>query len=123
MLHEDWIMKQIRIGVRMLAKLLCGADTPRYELIDANADTRVDVLYLRLSALLEKGRYNEAENELYDGFLPDDRDFLLLALAFYDRLNDLTDEQLEAGDFSREEVADGVREIAKRYGAEQLVDL
>ena len=39
------------------------------------------------------------------------------ALMFYDHLNKYTDSFLEEHDFSREEIRQGVLEVAKRMGA------
>ena len=51
---------------------------------------------------------------------PDDRRYLELAVDFYARLNDLTDAQLEAAGFGRDELEEGLRDMAGRFGVSLL---
>jgi len=41
---------------------------------------------------------------------------LEIAIDFYDRLNELSDEQLEKGDFTREEIKIGLSDALKLFG-------
>ena len=52
--------------------------------------------------------------------IPDDRRYLELAVDFYARLNDLTDAQLEAAGFGRDELEEGLRDMAGRFGVSLL---
>ena len=40
----------------------------------------------------------------------------MVAIDFYQRLNNLNNEFLQANNFSREEIEEGLRDIAKRSG-------
>ena len=51
---------------------------------------------------------------------PDGRRYLELAGDFYARLNDLTDAQLEAAGFGRDELEEGLRDMAGRFGVSLL---
>ena len=51
---------------------------------------------------------------------PGDRRYLELAVDFYARLNDLTDAQLEAAGFGRDELEEGLRDMADRFGVTLL---
>ncbi len=122
MVEEDYIMRLIREMVRTILKLAFGIDTPSpaTEII-ADEETRN-----ALDALLDmadKGHINEAENMLWDRLSPEDKESLKLALLFYDRLNEKSDEFLEAHDFSREEVEQGLRSVAARYGYDGMADV
>ena len=46
---------------------------------------------------------------------PHNKSGLALAFDFYDRLNKMTDEELEQNDFSREEIDSGLRDVMKLY--------
>ena len=73
--------------------------------------------------LLEKvnaGDIGGAEDLLFAESDPDDRRYLELAVDFYARLNDLTDAQLEAAGFGRDELEEGLRDMAGRFGVSLL---
>lgn len=129
MVEEDYIMRIIKDMVRMLCKIIFGKDTVAYELPEEAEYTSTDYLYKQLQEMLAEGNINEAENLLYDELelvkvqrkeenllipIPDTKR-LRLALDFYDKLNQMTDEQLEQADFSREEVKEGLLRVAKIY--------
>ena len=42
---------------------------------------------------------------------PQDMEYMRLAIDFYSKLNDLSDDELEACDFSREEIDDGLQVV------------
>lgn len=48
---------------------------------------------------------------------------LKLALLYYDYLNSKTDEFLENNNFSREEVKEGLLDISKKFGYENIVSI
>ena len=59
----------------------------------------------------------EAENELFDILESGSDTAYQTALMFYDHLNDFIDSFLEEHDFSREEIRQGILEVAKMMGA------
>ena len=79
-------------------------------------DPETDALALRLSLLLDAGDYNGAENALFDAVETGAPKALELAVDVYARLNQLTDEKLKAGDYSRKEIEDGLQDVMDRYG-------
>lgn len=116
MFADDYIMRQIEGLSRMLAvssltgiwkaKSCTWTRTERYP--------GSDVLAYRLKKLLHKRRINEAENLLFETLeaspLPS---YGRTALDFYREISTLSDEELAAADFSREEIADGLREVQR----------
>ena len=66
------------------------------------------------------GDIGGAEDLLFAESDPDDRRYLELAVDFYARLNDLTDAQLEAAGFGRDELEEGLRDMAGRFGVSLL---
>lgn len=141
--ENDFIMRQIRDMVRMLAKVLFGKNTATYEYhaefqhensLDNNEgedkqmagvqkiakDLAADRLYFRLVCMVDAGQINEAENLLSDELDRAEDEYFEAALGFYDYLNTLPDEFLEEHDYSREEIRDGALGLAERKGLGEL---
>ena len=92
---QDYLMRMINDIVRGLALVLTGKKEVRYELPEEEEkDSGADAAYRELARLIDEGRINEAENRLCD--------------------------YLEEHDYSREEIYDGLRELAARFGVTGL---
>lgn len=139
--ENDFIMRQVRDMVRMLAKILFGKNTATYEYHEEylhgnsldngeknqTSDNQTkekilmaDRLYSQLISMVDAGEINEAENLLSDELDQDEDGYFEAALGFYDYLNTLPDEFLEEHDYSREEIKDGAQSLAERKGLEGL---
>ena len=116
MIKQDYMMRMIDDLIRLLTKLLFKKDIIIYELPSQQSYTQTDYLYKQLLHLIDKGKINEAENLLFENIDPNDKRYMELALDFYAKLNNLDDESLEKSDFPREEIEQGVKEIAKVFG-------
>ncbi|MGN0416079.1 MAG: DUF6483 family protein [Agathobacter sp.] len=135
--ENDFIMRQVRDMVRMLAKVLFGKNTATYEYhedflnetsLDDQESNRLlndenrkkvllsDRLYFQLITMVNAGKINEAENLLSDKLDEDENGFFEAAPGFYEYLNTLSDDFLEKHDYSREEVKDGAQNLADRKG-------
>ena len=79
--------------------------------------------YDKLVFLVDEGKINEAENLLFDSIDENEKslDDLKIALLFYDYLNGKTDDFLEDNNFSREEIKDGIIDVSKKFGYDNLV--
>lgn len=119
--QDDWMMRQIEMMTRFVANVIFKRnDTDvHYEIIgnvdDSKTLTRTDLLFLKLQQMILEGRLCEAENELYDNMEYSDK-YIELSTDFYKRLNDMSDQQLIEGGFSRDEVYDGYIEIMSLLG-------
>ncbi|MBP3415059.1 MAG: hypothetical protein J6L81_07685 [Clostridia bacterium] len=118
MFQTDYIMRQIETFVRVLAKVLLGKDQDDiYSFIsvdETGADT--DPLQIQLEKLISLGNINEAEDLLFEKLEEGDMKTVETALRFYKTLNDMSDEQLEECNFSREEITEGIKEIGENFG-------
>ena len=118
---QDWLMRQIEVIGRTLAKIIFNKDSPEYVIIDEQQPTETDMVYNELCKLIDAGKINEAENLLFDKIEeelednPEDKFYLEVAIDFYTRLNDLSNKELEACGFERDEIDDGIREVAEMY--------
>ena len=118
MYQNDYIMRQIELLSRGLAKVLFHKDMEtETEILDEQGGVSGGGLlaYTVKKLLLEK-KINEAENLLFETIEEDPQeDYLKTALFFYDQLRQMSDEELEEASFTREEIAEGLREIQKFY--------
>ena len=119
--QDDWVMRQIEMMARFVANVVFGKKEGevQYEIVgnvnDSNSLTHEDMLYLELMKRIKEGDIGTAEDMLFENMLYSDK-YIELATDFYQKLNSLTDEQLEAGNFSRDEVYEGYLEIMTLLG-------
>jgi hypothetical protein len=116
MFKEDYVLRKIKSLIKLMARTLLKKDTVSYELPVKEKYTESDNLHKQLLEMIKQGQINEAENLLYDNVDFTNGRHLELALDFYERLNDLDDEFLEKNNFSRQEIEQGLEEIAQEFG-------
>lgn len=102
--HQDWFMRQIRQLIEALARVLLGKDIREERTACRQWQT--------LESLLRERGICPAEDALLEGFDPEDPDWLEAGLLFYSRINELTDEELAAQNFSRQEIREGLETIS-----------
>lgn len=123
--ENDYIMRMIRDMVRFIATVAFGRTDLMVDIDDINkADTgRVPpstLMYADMLALLEKGNICGAEDMLYEQMDTSDMGYLEAGLAFYHKLTELDDDELESCNYSREEILDGLRELSDIFGISGL---
>lgn len=111
--ENDWIMRQINMLVQFIARVVFKKDTVSYEVEDEDHLTDTDELYQKIQALLKEVKICEAENLLFDNYT-DSKEYLTLALDFYQTISKMTDDELEQHNFSRQEIYDGLKEVVSR---------
>lgn len=122
MFEQDYIMRLIKEMVRALLKLLFNIDTesPTSELLEEKeAKETLD----QLLDMVDDGKINQAENELYELLSQESMTNLEIALLFYSYLNDKEDGFLKEHDYSREEIKMGVKMLASQYGLNNIAEL
>jgi hypothetical protein len=120
--EQDYVMRLIKEMVRAILKLLFNIDTdsPTSELLeDSEEKATLDTLL----GMIDDGKVNEAENEVYEMTESLDQNYLEVALLFYSYLNDKSDEFLEDNNFSRDEVKEGLENIVSRYGLNSIASM
>lgn len=98
-------------SVRMCMYMVCGIRENKYKQPKFIENSAQDMLYYQLIKLIDKGRINEAEDEMYELLNPELNDDYYTMLCLYDYMNGLEDYFLRENNFSREEILDGIREI------------
>jgi hypothetical protein len=87
-----------------------------YEFSKEGEVSETDLLYLQLTSLVNDGRINEAENLLFEQIDTENKRYLELAIDFYSKLNDMSDKDLEKAGFTREEIDEGLKDVADNFG-------
>lgn len=114
--QQDWIMRQIDMLTVFIAKVFFKKEVIKYEVFDEEHMSGSDLLYQRLKAMLQVHDICGAENLLFESLDTGDDRYLELAVDFYQSLNQMSDEELENSDFSREEIQEGIDEVLKKFG-------
>ncbi len=118
MFQNDYIMRMIREMIRTLIKLLCNIDLEKTE--DLQLDKEAAEKLSALKKLIDNSMVERAENELLEGINAENKQDFLVALLFYQYLNEKSDDFLCDCNFSREEVEDGLKTVVKLYGYEGM---
>lgn len=116
MYQQDWIMRQIQMLVQFIAKLVWGKDTIEYQVTEQENLSETDLLYYEIERLLAHSQICEAEDLLFEQLDGSNNKYLELAIDFYQKINKLSDKDLENANFSREEIENGLKEIMKLFG-------
>ena len=116
MLKQDYLLRQIESLAMSLAKLFFNTDVVSYEIPEKNSYSETDILYNKLNKLVSEGKINEAENLLFDEVDRSNIEYLRVGIDFYNNLNKLEDKFLEAHDYSREEIQQGLHDLSSEYG-------
>lgn len=121
MLQDDYILRQIREMVHAVMKMLFQVNASELtpEVIE---DTDARQILTNLNNLVDNGRIDDAENQLYEMTCEEDRQNLEIGLLFYYHLNSKDDEFLEANNFSREEIMTGIQDLADRYNLSGIAE-
>ena len=119
---RDWILRQIQMVGEMIARAVFGTSVIAYTSENEVSPTRTDQLYHTLDMLISQKRIGEAEDRLFEGVDAGNPKHLELAMDFYQKINRLSDEELEQCHFPRQEILDGVNAIIEKFGLNDLVN-
>ena len=114
--EKDYIMRLIHGTAMVLARLLLGRQMEEEGEIADALEKQEKAENDRLRRMIDGGNINEAEERLFELLEKtawEDRQKAALALSFYDYVNSKEDEFLEKGDFSRDEIAEGLEDAMK----------
>ena len=121
MVEQDYIMRIIHEMVRTFLKLIFHIDEEKQEEVQFE-DSNVQGNFENLCAMADRGEINQAENILYEELEEGNVEYLKMAVLFYEHLNKMSNEYLEKCDFSRIEVAEGMKHVMKMYGYDSLAE-
>lgn len=115
--QHDWFMIQIQMMVQFIAKVVFNKDLYEIEAFyeTESAEGGNDPLDKALASLLAQSRFQEAEALVRRNLSSGRLEGLRSALYFYNALNQMPDERLEAHGFSREQIRRALDELTQTY--------
>lgn len=109
--REDWIIRQIETLIAALIDAVFknkSSDKEEY----TKEQSKID-------ELMEENKICEAENFIFEGAKRQgtvkDSEFLLTVLRFYQRLNNMSEEDLNSAHFSHDEIKQGLLDFFSKY--------
>lgn len=118
--EKDYILRLIHEIIRMIAKLALGKDISQDE--EDALPPEVMNQYKTLSAMIDHGFIDSAEDALIENLDANDMQYFQMALMFYLQLNEKTEEYLTEHDFSKKEILDGIKYIVGFYGYGHILE-
>ena len=116
--EQDYILRLIKQVIRALIGILINKRTTlEYEMPVNNLRTSGDDLLSKLIILADKGCICEAENRIFEALESGSEEAFLMALYFYEHINEYDTDFLEDHHFSRGEIREGVILVAKKMGS------
>lgn len=111
--QSDYLLRQIEDIGRFIGMVLMHRAEQSVREFDEQGNALASgILYRRLLDMLAEKCVNEAENELFAALENDvSDDMLRMALQFYTDLSMWSDAKLREADFSRAEIADGLKDL------------
>lgn len=114
--ESDYIMRMIKEAARVLFSLIFGKKYIQVELPKENKFSVSGSSLDDLTELVDQGKINEAENILLENLDYENPEELAAAVLFYEYVSEKGQEFLQAHDYSLEEAAEGIKQIAEYAG-------
>lgn len=112
---EDFIIRQIQTIAQSLAKLFFNSETVSYVIEDETNYTQSDLIYLKITQLINQEDYQTAQTLLLDNLDEQDEQYLKLILFFYNHLDKMNDEQLTKYNLDREIITNNFMDATSKY--------
>ena len=120
MYEQDYIMRQIKEITAVMAKVLLDAK------VDQSFAMLQEVNNQKAYTLIEKlrnGEIKEAVEEVDRLTDNNTKENLVIGLAFYDELSDISDAALIAAGYSLVKAREAFERFAEKYGMQQMTNL
>jgi phage terminase large subunit-like protein len=121
--EKDYIMRMIREVSRVLFSIIFGKRYAQVELEIRNKYETAGTPQNALKDLVDRGQIDKAENMLLEDIDYSRKEDIASAVVFYQYLGEKPDSFLEQHNFSRQEVLDGLNNLAECAGYAQVVDM
>jgi len=114
-------MNQFYQLTAFLIKTMFREDTPAIPDGKFPVGSEPYIVLTRMRELVDEKKINTAENMLFDVFDKKKPYYIRVGLEFYNRIAAFSDEELEAADFSAEEIGEGIVDMMNFYGVKLAV--
>ena len=105
-------------------KSLLQKEEDNNEIINLDEADSSDYIRILLKSLVLKHEYNKAENILFEEIKKNKSEKIYkIALDIYDLLMDQSDDKLKNGNFSREEIFQGLKDVNIIFNKESLTTI
>ena len=105
-------------------KSLLQKEEDNNEIINLDEADSSDYIRILLKSLVLKHEYNKAENIIFEEIKKNKSEKIYkIALDFYDLLMDQSDDKLKNGNFSREEIFQGLKDVNIIFNKESLTTI
>ena len=105
-------------------KSLLQKEEDNNEIINLDEADSSDYIRILLKSLVLKHEYNNAENILFEEIKKNkSEEIYKIALDFYYLLMDQSDDKLKNGNFSREEIFQGLKDVNIIFNKESLITI
>ena len=105
-------------------KSLLQKEEDNNEIINLDEADSSDYIRILLKSLVLKHEYNKAENILFEEIKKNKSEKIYkIALNFYDLLMDQSDDKLKNGNFLREEIFQGLKDVNIIFNKESLTTI
>ena len=121
--EKDYIMRMIREVSRVLFPIIFGKRYAQVELEIRNKYETAGTPQNVLKDLVDRGQIDKAENMLLEDIDYSRKEDIASAVVFYQYLGEKSDSFLEQHNFSRQDVLDGLNNLAECAGYAQVVDM
>ena len=112
MASTDFILRMAEGIGSAAAKMLDLKDTTKEEIVQVEGLSDSNIVKVLLERHIKNNKFNDAENlifKLIDG--NPSEELFNLALWMYEKVSEKSDEELLSGDFSRDEINQGINDI------------
>jgi hypothetical protein len=113
-LNDDYILRIVESIGRFAGEILSNKQDKEFQNIYVQSMSVQDLLPILLKQLVLQGKYNKAENILFEELSKNpSNDLLDIGKNFYNVLLSKSDEELDKANFSREEIFQGLNDMKK----------
>ncbi|HAG43039.1 MAG TPA: hypothetical protein DCL31_06260 [Clostridium sp.] len=113
-MNNDYILRLVEDLGKFAAKVLLDKEQEEYENINLDSVSSEEILQILLKKLVLEGKYNEAENIVFEELNKNpSADLVDIGKGFYNILLSKSDEELIKGNFLRGEVLQGLNDMER----------
>ena len=122
MVKQDYLMRMINDLITGMAKMLFHTDIREDEELDFQSDT-LGEQFKALLELADEGKLEEALEEMDRILDQGHMESLKMALYFFEYLNRMDEDALEAKGLEREDLQEKILEAADRFGYRSMAEM